>query len=129
MVLQSPVLPVMEGHDVTLTCEKRKSPNLPADFYKNDSFFGRGPKGYVTIRRFSKSDEGFYRCNIGAEESPPSWMLMKGNICSLSGLQHCQCPRSSTLNSLTLCPQMVPSRPRSHCPLTTLTIMSMTICL
>ncbi|XP_016522972.1 low affinity immunoglobulin gamma Fc region receptor II-a-like [Poecilia formosa] len=38
VILQSPVLPVMEGDDVTLSC-RAKSPahNLPATFYKDGS--------------------------------------------------------------------------------------------
>uniref|UniRef100_A0A3Q2CML1 Ig-like domain-containing protein n=1 Tax=Cyprinodon variegatus TaxID=28743 RepID=A0A3Q2CML1_CYPVA len=38
MILQSPVLPVMEGDDVTLSCLTKTTPsNLPAAFYKDGS--------------------------------------------------------------------------------------------
>ncbi|XP_023256432.1 low affinity immunoglobulin gamma Fc region receptor II-like, partial [Seriola lalandi dorsalis] len=38
VILQSPVLPVMEGHDVTLHCKTKTPPsNLPAAFYKDGS--------------------------------------------------------------------------------------------
>ncbi|XP_039678149.1 sialoadhesin-like isoform X3 [Perca fluviatilis] len=77
VILQSPVLPVTEGEDVTLSCIKRKSSALPAEFYKDGVSIGKGPEGYWTLRRFSRSGEGFYKCKVGNEESPPSWMLMK----------------------------------------------------
>uniref|UniRef100_A0A8C9ZWT3 Ig-like domain-containing protein n=1 Tax=Sander lucioperca TaxID=283035 RepID=A0A8C9ZWT3_SANLU len=77
VILQSPVLPVPEGEDVTLRCIKRNSSVLSAKFYKDDVFIGRGPKGYWTLRHFSRSGEGFYKCKVGDEESPPSWMPMK----------------------------------------------------
>ncbi|XP_017260711.1 low affinity immunoglobulin gamma Fc region receptor II-b-like, partial [Kryptolebias marmoratus] len=36
VILQSPVLPVMEGHDVTLSCQSKDKPsNLPAAFFKD----------------------------------------------------------------------------------------------
>ncbi|XP_026179930.1 high affinity immunoglobulin gamma Fc receptor I-like [Mastacembelus armatus] len=76
VILQSPVLPVMEGHDVTLHCKTKRPPSdLPADFYKQGSLMGTGPTGHVTILHVSKADEGVYRCNIrGHGESPPSWI-------------------------------------------------------
>uniref|UniRef100_A0A3P8QSJ5 Ig-like domain-containing protein n=1 Tax=Astatotilapia calliptera TaxID=8154 RepID=A0A3P8QSJ5_ASTCA len=38
VILQSPVLPVMEGDDVTLLCKTKTTPsNLPAAFYKDGS--------------------------------------------------------------------------------------------
>ncbi|XP_078101172.1 sialoadhesin-like isoform X2 [Sander vitreus] len=77
VILQSPVLPVTEGEDVTLRCIKRNSSVLPAEFYKDGVYIGRGHKGYWTLRHFSRSGEGFYKCKVGDEESPPSWMLMK----------------------------------------------------
>nr|XP_020444116.1 low affinity immunoglobulin gamma Fc region receptor II-like [Monopterus albus] len=74
VILQSPVLPVMEGHDVTVRCEARSPPSsLPAAFYKD--FVGMEPTGHMTIRRVSKADEGLYTCNIsGHGASPPSWL-------------------------------------------------------
>ncbi|XP_026179908.1 low affinity immunoglobulin gamma Fc region receptor II-c-like isoform X2 [Mastacembelus armatus] len=71
VILQSPVLPVMEGENITLICRTQTSSDLPADFYKHDSLIGTGPTGHMTI----KADEGVYRCNIrGHGESPPSWI-------------------------------------------------------
>ena len=78
MVLQSPVLPVMEGHDVTLTCRSKTSSSLTADFYKDGSFIRTEPTGHMTIRHVSTSHEGFYRCHIGAEESESSWLSVSG---------------------------------------------------
>nr|XP_020443178.1 Fc receptor-like protein 5 [Monopterus albus] len=76
VILQSPVLPVMEGHDVTVRCEARSPPSsLPAAFYKDGSLIGAEPTGHMTIRRVSKADEGLYTCNIsGHGASPPSWL-------------------------------------------------------
>ncbi|XP_067436518.1 Fc receptor-like protein 5 [Thunnus thynnus] len=78
VILQSPVLPVMEGDDVTLYC-KTKTSNLPADFYKDGSLMRTEPAGHMTIHHVSKSDEGLYKCNISSHgESPPSWITVTG---------------------------------------------------
>ncbi|XP_042257800.1 low affinity immunoglobulin gamma Fc region receptor II-like [Thunnus maccoyii] len=76
VILQSPVLPVMEGDDVTLHC-KTKTSNLPADFYKDGSLIRTEPAGHMTIHHVSKSDEGLYKCHISSHgESPPSWITV-----------------------------------------------------
>ncbi|XP_042256688.1 uncharacterized protein LOC121889065 [Thunnus maccoyii] len=76
LILQSPVLPVMEGDDVTLHCKTNTS-NLPADFYKDGSFIRTEPAGHMTIHHVSKSDEGLYKCNISSHgESPSSWITV-----------------------------------------------------
>ena len=86
MILQSPVLPVMEGDDVTLTCTTKTS-NLSAAFYKDGSFIRTEPTGHMTIRHVSTSDEGLYKCNIrGHGESQPSWLGMKGKDQHLSDI-------------------------------------------
>ncbi|XP_007568193.2 LOW QUALITY PROTEIN: Fc receptor-like protein 5 [Poecilia formosa] len=80
VILQSPVLPVMEGDDVTLSC-RAKSPahNLPAAFYKDGSFIGDGPSGHMTLLHVSSSDEGLYKCSIsGQGESPSSRISVEG---------------------------------------------------
>ncbi|KAM9424166.1 uncharacterized protein KZ484_010878 [Pholidichthys leucotaenia] len=76
VILQSPVLPVMEGNNVTLTCTtKTTTSNLPADFYKDGSFIRTETSGHMTIHHASRSDEGQYKCNIrGHGESPSSWI-------------------------------------------------------
>ncbi|XP_059210437.1 uncharacterized protein LOC131989265 [Centropristis striata] len=77
VILQSPVLPVMEGHDVTLRCETETSSNLPAGFYKDGSFIRTEPEGHMTIHHVSRSDEGLYKCNISSVgESEPSWVTV-----------------------------------------------------
>ncbi|XP_042257802.1 Fc receptor-like protein 5 isoform X1 [Thunnus maccoyii] len=76
VILQSPVLPVMEGDDVTLHC-KNKTSNLPADFYKDGSLIRTEPAGHMTIHHVSKSDEGLYKCHSSSHgESPPSWITV-----------------------------------------------------
>ncbi|XP_042072644.1 low affinity immunoglobulin gamma Fc region receptor II-like [Haplochromis burtoni] len=78
VILQSPVLPVMEGDDVTLLCKTKTTPsNLPAAFYKDGVFIGKGPTGHMTIQHVSRSDEGLYKCDIsGHGESPSSWITV-----------------------------------------------------
>uniref|UniRef100_A0A3P9DRJ7 Ig-like domain-containing protein n=1 Tax=Maylandia zebra TaxID=106582 RepID=A0A3P9DRJ7_9CICH len=94
MILQSPVLPVMEGDDVTLLCKRKTTPsNLPAAFYKDGSLIRKQPTGHMTIQHVSRSDEGLYKCDIsGHGESPSSWitpyMLLILNVCT--GLQIAQ---------------------------------------
>ncbi|XP_035850231.1 Fc receptor-like B [Sander lucioperca] len=75
VILQSPVLPVMEGEDLTLLCRTKTSSNLPAGFYKDGSFIRTEPAGHMTIHHVSRSDEGLYKCLISSVgESPPSWV-------------------------------------------------------
>ncbi|KAK2812075.1 hypothetical protein Q5P01_000107 [Channa striata] len=77
VILQSPVLPVMEGHDVSLQCKTEDSSELPADFYKDGSLIGTEPTGHMTIHHVTKSDEGVYKCHISSRgESPPSWIYV-----------------------------------------------------
>ncbi|XP_034424779.1 low affinity immunoglobulin gamma Fc region receptor III-like isoform X2 [Hippoglossus hippoglossus] len=79
VILQSPVLPVAAGENVTLLCKTKTPPyNLPADFYKNGDLISTTPTGHMTIHLVSKSDEGAYKCDIrGRGESPPAWLLIK----------------------------------------------------
>ncbi|KAK2811385.1 hypothetical protein Q5P01_000233 [Channa striata] len=77
VILQSPVLPVMEGHDVSLQCRTKDSSELPADFYKDGSLIGTEPTGHMTIHHVTKSDEGVYKCHISSRgESPPGWIYV-----------------------------------------------------
>ncbi|KAF1381052.1 hypothetical protein PFLUV_G00170420, partial [Perca fluviatilis] len=81
VILQSPVLPVTEGEDLTLTCKTKTSSNLPAGFYKDGSFIRTEPAGHMTIHHVSRSDEGLYTCNISSVgESPPSWVSVTGKL-------------------------------------------------
>ncbi|CAI5678515.1 unnamed protein product [Oreochromis niloticus] len=78
VILQSPVLPVMEGDDVTLLCKTKTTPsNLPAAFYKDGSLIRKQPTGHMTMQHVSRSDEGLYKCDIsGHGESPSSWITV-----------------------------------------------------
>ncbi|XP_028259672.1 Fc receptor-like A [Parambassis ranga] len=80
VILQSPVLPVMEGDNVSLSCRtKTAASNLPAAFYKDGSLLSAQPTGHMTIQHVSSSDEGLYKCDIrGRGESPPSWISVTG---------------------------------------------------
>uniref|UniRef100_A0A3Q4H916 Ig-like domain-containing protein n=1 Tax=Neolamprologus brichardi TaxID=32507 RepID=A0A3Q4H916_NEOBR len=88
VILQSPVLPVMEGDDVTLLCKTKTTPsNLPAAFYKDGSLIRKQPTGHMTIQHVSRSDEGLYKCDIsGHGESPSSWITVTGD--TLTCLSH-----------------------------------------
>uniref|UniRef100_A0A672F381 Ig-like domain-containing protein n=1 Tax=Salarias fasciatus TaxID=181472 RepID=A0A672F381_SALFA len=75
VVLQSPVLPVMEGQDVTLGCRTSAPSTLSAEFFKDGVFIGTESTGHMTLRHVSRSAEGLYRCSFrGVGESPPSWI-------------------------------------------------------
>ncbi|XP_051800539.1 high affinity immunoglobulin gamma Fc receptor I-like isoform X1 [Acanthochromis polyacanthus] len=75
VILQSPVLPVMEGDPLTLSCQSKQDSRLPAAFYKDGSLIRTEPGGHMTILHVSRSDEGLYRCNISSHgESPSSWI-------------------------------------------------------
>ncbi|XP_029375806.1 uncharacterized protein LOC115054645 [Echeneis naucrates] len=75
VILQSPVLPVMEGHDVRLLCRTKSPSNRPADFYRNDVLIGSEPEGHMTLRHVNKSAEGLYKCVVrGQGESESSWV-------------------------------------------------------
>ncbi|CAI5660602.1 low affinity immunoglobulin gamma Fc region receptor II-like [Oreochromis niloticus] len=78
VILQSPVLPVMEGDDVTLLCKTKTTPsNNTVIFFKDGVFTGKEPTGHMTIQHVSRSDEGLYKCDIsGHGESPSSWITV-----------------------------------------------------
>ncbi|XP_032382968.1 Fc receptor-like protein 5 [Etheostoma spectabile] len=80
VILQSPMVPAMEGDSVSLSCRNKKAvSNLPADFYKDGHFSSTGYKGKFIINNVSKSDEGLYKCSIsGAGGSPESWLAVRG---------------------------------------------------
>ncbi|XP_045897177.1 Fc receptor-like protein 5, partial [Micropterus dolomieu] len=78
VILEVPVRPVVEGHDVVLQCRNKKTDSKHiADFYKDGSQLGTRYENKMTIRNFSKSDEGLYKCSIsGAGESAESWLAV-----------------------------------------------------
>ncbi|XP_030581197.1 low affinity immunoglobulin gamma Fc region receptor II-like [Archocentrus centrarchus] len=90
VILQSPVLPVMEGDDVTLLCQTKTTPsNLPAAFYKDGSLIRNRTTGHMTIQHVSRSEEGLYKCDIsGHGESPSSWITVTEKLLPTSGGPH-----------------------------------------
>ncbi|KAJ8008595.1 hypothetical protein DPEC_G00106520 [Dallia pectoralis] len=82
VILESPALPVTEGHSVTLRCRYKTTPSdLTADFYKDGSFIRTETRGEMTIPVVNKSDEGLYSCRLPElGESPESWMSVTGSI-------------------------------------------------
>ncbi|XP_028262687.1 high affinity immunoglobulin gamma Fc receptor IB-like isoform X3 [Parambassis ranga] len=118
VILQSPVLPVMEGDPVTLTCTTRPpASTLPAAFYKDGSLLSTQPAGHMTILHVSSSDEGLYSCNIsGHGESPPSWISVTGRPPTtappISAVPPCDCPTLQlvlrvVLHLVVFCPYLV----------------------
>ena len=91
VILESPVLPVTEWDDVTLSCRKKNTfSNLPADFYKDGLHVGSSSTGEMSIHSVSKSDKGLYKCNIsGVGESPESWLAVRGEILHCFMLKYC----------------------------------------
>uniref|UniRef100_A0A672F5H2 Ig-like domain-containing protein n=2 Tax=Salarias fasciatus TaxID=181472 RepID=A0A672F5H2_SALFA len=85
VVLQSPVLPVMEGQDVTLGCRTSAPSTLSAEFFKDGVSIGTESTGHMTLRHVSRSAEGLYRCSFrGVGESPPSWISVSGDSVPVS---------------------------------------------
>uniref|UniRef100_A0A096M0K8 Ig-like domain-containing protein n=1 Tax=Poecilia formosa TaxID=48698 RepID=A0A096M0K8_POEFO len=73
VILQSPVLPVKEGDDVTLSCRAKNHPqNLPATFYKDGSSIGDGDAGNFVLTKVKSSNEGHYKCSISGQGESPS---------------------------------------------------------
>ncbi|XP_059210499.1 Fc receptor-like protein 5 [Centropristis striata] len=80
VILESPVLPVLEGDSVTLSCRTKPSTNLPADFFKDGHVIVKSSSAETTIQNVSKSDEGLYKCSIsGVGESAESWLAVRVN--------------------------------------------------
>ncbi|XP_023201785.1 high affinity immunoglobulin gamma Fc receptor I-like [Xiphophorus maculatus] len=101
VILQSPVLPVMEGDDVTLSCRaKNPTHNLPAAFYKDGSFIGDETTGNKILNSVKKSDEGLYKCNVkGHGESPSSRISVKEKPPTTSPPSSSSSPPSSSSSS------------------------------
>ncbi|KAL0970735.1 hypothetical protein UPYG_G00246540 [Umbra pygmaea] len=81
VILESPTLPVTEGHSVTLRCRYKRIPfDLTADFYKDGSLINNEPTGEMTIPDVTKSDEGLYCCKHSElGKSPDRWITVTGN--------------------------------------------------
>uniref|UniRef100_A0A3P9ILQ8 Ig-like domain-containing protein n=1 Tax=Oryzias latipes TaxID=8090 RepID=A0A3P9ILQ8_ORYLA len=112
LILQSPVLPVMEGHDLTLSCQSQTPPSKPsAAFYKDGSLIRTEPTGHMTLQHVSRSDEGLYKCHISAHgESPSSWISVSGEELLQGPHQVLQPLCSSSLVTNVLSESVVPNR-------------------
>lgn len=78
MILDIPAVPVIEGDDVSLRCQKGKTSNLTAQFYMDGFHISTGYNGELTIPSVSNSDEGLYKCSISGDgESAESWLTVK----------------------------------------------------
>ncbi|CAJ1048290.1 low affinity immunoglobulin gamma Fc region receptor II-a-like [Xyrichtys novacula] len=80
VILEIPVLPVVEGDNVTLTCRnKLLSSNFTSQFFKDGLLMDSSSTGTMTIHSVSRSNEGLYKCSISeAGESPESWLKVRG---------------------------------------------------
>ncbi|KAF3698139.1 High affinity immunoglobulin gamma Fc receptor I [Channa argus] len=78
VVLNSPVLPVIEGDNVTLRCSNKNLSSLTAYFYKDERLIRTSITGNMTIHSVSRSHEGFYKCASGTEESPVNPLTVRG---------------------------------------------------
>ncbi|XP_015257716.1 PREDICTED: high affinity immunoglobulin gamma Fc receptor I-like [Cyprinodon variegatus] len=79
VILDIPVLPVMEGQNVTLSCEDKGRPSdTTASFFKDGSLISAEPTGQLTLHKVSKSNEGAYKCQpVNGKTSPSSWLLIE----------------------------------------------------
>ncbi|XP_038125820.1 high affinity immunoglobulin gamma Fc receptor I-like [Cyprinodon tularosa] len=78
VILDSPVTPVMEGDNITLSClTKSSTVHHSATFYKDGSLIKTEPKGQMTFHHVSRSDGGLYYCKNSHGESPASWLCIK----------------------------------------------------
>nr|XP_008302642.1 PREDICTED: high affinity immunoglobulin gamma Fc receptor I-like [Stegastes partitus] len=79
VILESPVLPVTEGNNVTLKCRTKKtSSDVAAHFYKDGLLVGSSSAGEMVLHNVSGSDEGLYKCSISSVgESPQSWLAVR----------------------------------------------------
>ncbi|XP_033970200.1 Fc receptor-like protein 5 [Trematomus bernacchii] len=80
VILESPVLPVMEGESVTLSCRNKTTTSsiLSADFYKDGRLIRSSHTGIITIQHVDTSDKGLYKCSISeGGQSPESWLTVR----------------------------------------------------
>uniref|UniRef100_A0A8C5BH68 Ig-like domain-containing protein n=1 Tax=Gadus morhua TaxID=8049 RepID=A0A8C5BH68_GADMO len=105
VILESPVLPVMEGHNVTVSCRTSTlSPPFSADFYKDGLLVMTAPTARMTIYNVSKSDEGLYKCSVsGLGHSPESWLNTQGSQ------RTCSCINHPTYPSIYPLPYVIPN--------------------
>ena len=91
MILESPVHPVPEGTSVTLRCLKSQKSsnqlgavtpiNQSCTFSRDGQLVGVGLTGEMSLTAVNRSYEGLYRCNFSGEESPESWLAVRGELC------------------------------------------------
>lgn len=88
VVLIGPVLPVMEGDDITLTCQHKRAPGSNAEFLKDGSKMAS--EGSLILRNVSRAHEGGYTCRINGVTSETYWLLLRGptpSMCSTSTVE------------------------------------------
>ncbi|CAG5914039.1 unnamed protein product [Menidia menidia] len=89
VILESPVLPLMEGMDVALRCRCQPPEACQHGvFFLKDGFLLRNSStGTITIQNVSRSDQGLYSCRVSRlEESPQSWRPLQARSLLLPSL-------------------------------------------
>ncbi|XP_030018020.1 uncharacterized protein LOC115438506 isoform X2 [Sphaeramia orbicularis] len=93
IILESPVHPVTEGQPLILSCRPWTDVILSdVTFYKNGKLIQTGTSGQLKISAVSKSDEGFYQCEIKEVKSQRvqvwmssvSWVSVKSETVELA---------------------------------------------
>ncbi|KAK7910115.1 hypothetical protein WMY93_014799 [Mugilogobius chulae] len=77
VVIQVPVLPVLPGKTVNLTCQHHTGPVGRARFYRDGHLLSEQPNGHLSLQQVTESDEGLYHCEIGEEKSQPSRLRVR----------------------------------------------------
>lgn len=77
LILVGLIYPVEAGQNVTLRCSDTTS-GVVAVFLKDDRVISSRPSDQVTLYHVSRDDEGHYRCRSGKEDSPSSFLLVRG---------------------------------------------------
>ncbi|XP_020789273.2 low affinity immunoglobulin gamma Fc region receptor II-like isoform X2 [Boleophthalmus pectinirostris] len=105
VLLQSPVLPVTEGQNMTLLCQHKTSSTMSALFYKDGQLLKRTPTARMTLPHVQMSDGGRYWCEMEREQSEPSHITVIGSA------QDKTKPQTSCPAALTTLPPAPPARP------------------
>ncbi|XP_063058062.1 basement membrane-specific heparan sulfate proteoglycan core protein-like isoform X2 [Engraulis encrasicolus] len=90
VILESPVHPLRVGERATLRCVIRKSStsNISARFDKHGKHLDNQTPTTMTIRKTSKSDEGWYSCvDEEKRRSPISWISVRDALEDRRGLR------------------------------------------
>ncbi|XP_028329807.1 Fc receptor-like protein 5 [Gouania willdenowi] len=121
VLLQSPVLPVMEGQDVSLSCRSKNAPsNHTASFYRGAALIGTSHSGHMTLPGVSRSDEDFYSCSISGAQSESSWISITASTLTP--------PTAQAPPTVLMSPVRVLCHLVVFCPYCICTLITMSVC-